>query len=222
MTLSFPHVWEPPSDADAPVLLVLHGTGGDEHALVGIARSLAPGAGLLAPRGPVIEGDGVPRFFRRIPTGGSGAYPFTFDAEEIAERATELVAFVREVLGREQLSGRMVAATGFSNGANMISALLLLHPGLVRAAALFAPMPVLEPPPQAELSDTAVWLGRGRRDPIATPDQVERLAEQLAHRGAAIDVHTHAGGHEVPIDAVRAAATWMGKVRAATGGADLP
>ena len=218
----FEHRWEPPGDERSPVLLALHGTGGSEHDLVGVAQALLPGAGVLAPRGQVLEGDGIPRFFTRIPTGQPGAYPFTFDPDEVAARADELLGFVAEHLEEKGLSDRMLAVTGFSNGANMAAALLMLHPGVVRAATLFAPMPVLDEPPRHDLAHTAVWLAGGRQDPIATPEQVERLAGQLAERGAAVDVYFHEGGHEVTVEAVRAGAQWMTKVQAATGGADLP
>ncbi len=216
------HLVEPPSSADAPVLLALHGTGGSERDLLPVGRALLPGAALIAPRGPVVEGDGIPRFFRRIPTGGPGAYPFTFDDAEIAERAAELGAFLDEAVAVHGLEGRPRYAVGFSNGANIATALLLLVPGAVRGVVAFAPMPVLDAPPAADLSASAAWLGTGRADPIATPALVERLAGTLDERGAAVEVAIGEGGHEVRLEAVRAAAAWLAKLHAATGGADLP
>ena len=47
---SFIHVYQPPSAPDAPTLLMLHGTGGDEHDLVPLASELMPGAAVLSPR----------------------------------------------------------------------------------------------------------------------------------------------------------------------------
>ncbi len=216
------HVVEPPSEPDAPVLLVLHGTGGSERDLLPVARAIAPGAALIAPRGPVVEADGVPRFFRRIPTGQPGPYPFTFDDAEIAQRTAELATFLDETVAAEGLEGRPRYAVGFSNGANVATAMLLLVPGALRGVLGFAPMPVLDDPPGTDLSETAAWLGAGRADPIATPALVERLAASLEERGAAVEVALGDGGHEVRLDAVRAAAAWFAKLRAATGGADLP
>ena len=73
------HRFEPGESADAPTLLLLHGTGGDENDLLGVGRSLAPKANLLSPRGPVLE-HGMPRFFRRFAEG-------LFDEEDIKFRA---------------------------------------------------------------------------------------------------------------------------------------
>lgn len=216
------HAWQPPTEPGSPLVLALHGTGGHERDLLDLARALAPGAGVVAPRGPVVEGDGVPRFFRRIATGGDGAYPFRFDDAEIAARAEQLAAFLAGLAEREGLAGAPVHAVGFSNGANMAAAMLLLAPGTIQGAALFAPMPVLADPPPTALDDVAVWLGGGRADPIAGPAEVEAVADLLRTRGAAVEVAWHDGGHEIRPEAARAAKSWMAKLRAASGEPGLP
>jgi phospholipase/carboxylesterase len=202
-------------------MLALHGTGGDERDLLPLVERIAPGAPVLAPRGNVIERDGMPRFFRRVPVDpASGlapaAYPFVFDEADVAARTAELAAFAEVARVRYRVSDRMLVAVGFSNGANIGAALLLLRPGLLDAAVLFAPMPVLSEPPRARLDDTAVFLGGGRGDPIATPEHVERLASTLTDAGAAVEVHIGEGGHEIRLPVVRAATDWFTKLRSAT------
>lgn len=63
--LGFIHRFEAGASQGAPVLLLLHGTGGDENDLLPLGGMLLPGAALLAPRGKVLE-NGMPRFFRRL------------------------------------------------------------------------------------------------------------------------------------------------------------
>ncbi|MGW1803116.1 response regulator [Streptomyces sp. NPDC001984] len=75
-----PHVWRPGSSV--PPLLLLHGTGDDEHGLVPLGEDLAPGSALLSPRGTVLEGT-MPRFFRRLREG-------VFDEDDLRERADEM------------------------------------------------------------------------------------------------------------------------------------
>ncbi|MDQ3449699.1 MAG: alpha/beta hydrolase [Actinomycetota bacterium] len=218
----FTYEYAPPSSDEAPTLLLLHGTGGDERQLLGVGRWLAPDAALLAPRGSVIEDDGLPRYFRRIPTGDGSAYPFTFDQDEVVERAGSLRAFVVAAQDRHQLVDRPVVAMGFSNGANIAAALLLVTPDLLRAAVLAAPMPILDTPPRADLSAVAALLISGRHDPIATPSGVEALAASFSDAGANVDVHWHVGGHELPKSCLQATRGWLDKLRQATAIDPLP
>ena len=65
---TYQHIFEPGTDPTAPPLLLLHGTGGDEHDLLPLGRALSPGSALLSPRGNVSE-RGAPRFFARLGEG---------------------------------------------------------------------------------------------------------------------------------------------------------
>src|SRR4051794_39932397 len=108
-------------DADAPfTLLLLHGTGGDENDLLSLGRSIAPAANLLSPRGPVME-NGMPRFFRRFAEG-------VFDEKDIKLRAKQLVDFIHAASQKYEFDAARVIAFGYSNGANIAAAVLLLHP----------------------------------------------------------------------------------------------
>jgi phospholipase/carboxylesterase len=216
------HEYLPGGGESAPVLLLLHGTGGDERDLLPLGRMLWPGAPVLAPRGPVVADDGMPRFFRRIPVdpsapGVNPSYPYTFDDDNIAENVDRVAQFVAWARGEYGLGDRPVFASGFSNGANLAGSMLLLRPGLLRAAALFSPMPVLSSPGSGTLTETAVLLYGGRHDPIATPEKVEALAHWLDGRGAAVEVRYHDGGHELPRSAVEGARAWLQKLGIALG-----
>ena len=51
--LGFEHVFKESTDPAAPTLLLLHGTGGNEHDLIGAGEALAPHAALLSPQSAV-------------------------------------------------------------------------------------------------------------------------------------------------------------------------
>ena len=53
-----------PGSPGGPLLLLFHGTGGDENQFTGLGQQLVPGASIIAPRGDVSE-FGAARFFRR-------------------------------------------------------------------------------------------------------------------------------------------------------------
>ena len=189
-TLARPHVWVPgdPSWAGAPLLL-LHGTGGMERDLLPLGRELAPGAALLAPRGTVLEGT-MPRFFRRLREG-------VFDEADLTYRADELAEFLTDAGTEYGIAPGSLTAVGFSNGANMISALLLRHPETVRDAVLIAAMPPFAHPPVDVLSGHRVLISNGRQDPMAPPSLTSRLVGDLTAAGATVDLRLHPGGHQL-------------------------
>jgi predicted esterase len=193
--LGFEHVYEPgPGEW---TLLLLHGTGGDEHDLVPLGRQLAPRAALLSPRGKVLEA-GMPRFFRRLAIG-------QLDIPDLLVRTDELAAFVSaaaETYGRDP--GK-IAALGFSNGANIAVSLLLRHPDLLGAAALLRPMLPYEPDGDLHLDDTRVLIAAGEGDPYSSPQQTRRLADVLDGAGATVSVHVEPGaGHNLGSGDLRA------------------
>jgi predicted esterase len=130
--MTFVHLLEPAQAAGAPTLLLLHGTGGTEHDLMPIGRALAPTAGLLSPRGRVLE-NGMARFFRRLAEG-------VFDLGDLQQQTGDLADFVAAAAEQYGFAVNRVVAVGFSNGANIAASLLLLRPGVLAGAVLFRAM----------------------------------------------------------------------------------
>lgn len=183
-----PHVWEP--GTGRPPLLLLHGTGGNEYDLLGLREHLIPDAPVLAPRGTVLE-NGMPRFFRRLREG-------VFDEDDLRERADELAAFLAAAEQQYGVTPGSWVAIGFSNGANIASALLLRHPEALSGAVLLAAMvPFQQDESGDALTGKRVLIVNGDRDPMATPDQTRTLAAQLRGRGADVDIRPFPGGHTI-------------------------
>ena len=202
-TLSFVHRFEPATEPGRAPLLLLHGTGGDENDLVPLGNAVAPGAALLSPRGQVLE-HGMPRFFRRLAEG-------VFDEDDVRRRAGDLARFVAEA--RDSYGLAPPVALGFSNGANIAAALLLLHPGVLAGAALLRAMVPLSDPPSAQLAGTPVLLLSGEHDPIVPAANARRLAAQLRDAGAEVDASILPAGHNLSeADVVRLKA-WLQRVR---------
>jgi predicted esterase len=197
-SFTYHHRFEPGTDASAPPLLLLHGTGGDENDLIPLARKLSPGSALLSPRGDVNE-HGARRFFARLAEG-------VFDPEEVTRRTLALADFVVAAAQHYQLDPRRLTAIGFSNGANIAATMLLLRPETLAAAALLRPMVVLAPKTVGDLTGKRVLLSAGTVDPIVPPDHPPRLAALLRQAGADVTLQSHAASHGlVPgdLDAVR-------------------
>lgn len=198
--LGFLHRFVPAVEQRAPLLLLLHGTGGNEEDLIPLGRTLLPGAALLSPRGKVLE-NGMPRFFRRLAEG-------VFDMDDLLRRTHELGDFVESARRAYAISEKIIAI-GYSNGANIASSLMLLRPDILSASVLFRPMVPLVPEELPNLEGTSALIAAGRRDPIVPPGETLRLSELLEGAGAAVSLHWHEGGHELGQDDVDAAKRWL-------------
>jgi phospholipase/carboxylesterase len=179
-------------------LLLLHGTGGSEHDLLPLRDVLSPDGAVLSPRGLVLE-NGMPRFFRRLSEG-------VFDEEDLVRRADELAAFVRAASAYYSLAPQSLVAVGFSNGANIASAMLLRHPDLLRGALLMAAMVPYTSPPDVDLAGLPVLVSNGARDPMISYAQTMQLEQQLRERGADVTDLSHSGGHQLDRGALDRAA----------------
>jgi phospholipase/carboxylesterase len=113
------HLFIPGTEPIRPPLILLHGSGGDEHELVPLAADGGPESPTLGIRGTVPI-DGGFAFFQRFEDR-------TIDEADIAGRVSVLADFIEAASTRHSLA-RAPIAIGFSNGAIMVAALLLTRP----------------------------------------------------------------------------------------------
>lgn len=204
MSSTYHHLFEPGRDPTKPPLLLLHGTGGDEHSLIELGHALSPGSALLSPRGDVNE-HGALRFFRRLAEG-------VFDLEDVERRTHALADFLEAATKRHGLSSGSLVAVGFSNGANIAGTLLQLRPESLAGAVLFRSMVVLErPAPANSLQGRRVLLANGSVDPLVPPEHPARLAELLKAGGADVALRNFAAGHNLTAGDVSAAQEFLRK-----------
>jgi phospholipase/carboxylesterase len=205
LSLGLTHRFVPATAPGLPPLLLLHGTGGDETDLLPLGRTLLPGAALLSPRGAVLE-NGMPRFFRRLAEG-------VFDEADLRRRAADLAGFIAEARTAYGLAAPV--AVGFSNGANIAAALLLLHPRVLAGAVLLRPMVPLRETPPVDLAGRPVLMLSGAADPIVPAANVESLAERLRAAGATVSHETLPVGHGLSQADVAQAGVWLTRLAAA-------
>ena len=200
--LAFPHRFIPAqARSGAPTLLLLHGTGGDENDLIPLGQALLPDAPLLSPRGRVSE-NGMPRFFRRF---GEGR----FDEANLKEEAAALARFVGAAAQTYKFDPARVVALGFSNGANIAAALLLLHPHVLAGAILLRPMVPLIPADLPDLVGKPVLISAGQHDPIVPAANTLQLASLLQSAGAEVTLKRQPLGHNLAQPDMQASAYWL-------------
>lgn len=194
------HRWEPREGATR-TLLLLHGTGGDENDLIPLGDILDPAANLLSPRGQVTE-QGMPRFFRRLAAG-------VFDMEDLRARTHELADFVRDAAEIYGFDLKSVTAVGFSNGANIAAAMLLLRPEVVRRAILLRAMVPLVPQDAPDLAGSQVFVAAGESDAMIPRAGTEQLVSLLREHGADVTLRWAPVGHQLTREDVDAAREWL-------------
>ena len=202
--LSHIHRFVPGNRREATPLLLLHGTGGDESDLLPLGEAIAPGAALLSPRGQLLE-HGMPRFFRRHAEG-------VFDEDDLRRRANDLADFIVEARKRYGLAAPI--ALGYSNGANIAGAMMLLRPEVLAGGILLRAMVPLRDAPVADLAAKPVLIVSGQSDPIIPPSNSQRLAVMLAKAGADVQHRTLPVGHQLSQADLTIAKEWLGNVEA--------
>ncbi|GAB2821039.1 alpha/beta hydrolase [Alpinimonas psychrophila] len=198
----------------APVLLLMHGTGGNEVEISKLVAHLDPEATILAPRGRVTE-QGMNRWFRRLGEGN-------FDVDDVIVRAGELAGFVEAAREHYGLIGQPLVAVGFSNGANIALATALLHPDAVsRVVALSGMYPFGDRDPitfdPAPASPIALLLLNGATDPMAPAASVRHLEAVATAHGVSVERHERAGGHGIDASELELARVWIQKNQEVAG-----
>jgi phospholipase/carboxylesterase len=155
---------------------------------------------LLSPRGKILE-NGMPRFFRRLAEG-------VFDEGDVRRRANELADFVTNARARYGIN--LPIALGYSNGANIAAAILLLRPEDLAGAILLRAMPPFANQP-VKLDGLSVLIVSGAQDPIIQPETAAKLALLLKRNGAAVEHRVLPTGHQLSQADVTLAQDWWHK-----------
>ena len=199
-TASHSHLFIPGTDPIRPPLVLLHGSGGNEHELVPLAADVAPGSPTLGIRGTVPI-DGGFAFFHRFEDR-------TIDEADITARVSVLADFIEAASARYSFT-RAPIAIGFSNGAIMVAALLLTRPGLLAGAILFRPLSPFRDDLPTRLDGTPVLIIDGEKDSRRSPGDGARLADRLARAGAMVSHHVLPVGHSITAMDREIAREWL-------------
>ncbi|MDP1419159.1 alpha/beta hydrolase [Peribacillus simplex] len=197
------HIFQQGSNSEAPLLLLLHGTGGTETDLLPLSEMVSPGSSVLSVRGNVLE-NGMPRYFRRLAEG-------VFDEEDLIFRTKELYDFLELASGKYDFDRDRVVALGYSNGANIAASLLFHFEGALKGAILHHPMVPRRGIALPPLSDIPVFIAAGKNDPICPAEETDELKRLLLQAGATVDVQWENYGHQLTRSEVEAAGTWFQK-----------
>lgn len=198
------HIFKQGTNQDKPVLLFLHGTGGNEHDLVKLADIIDPEASVLSVRGNVSE-NGMPRFFKRLAEG-------VFDEEDLIFRTKELNEFLDEAAEKYVFDRNRIVAIGYSNGANIAASLMFHYENALQGAVLHHPMVPRRGIALPDLTGKHVFIAAGTNDPMCSPEEAEELKTLLNDAGAKVEIHWENNGHQLTMSEVEAAHAWYKEI----------
>lgn len=185
-----------------PTFLLLHGTGGDEKDLLGLAHFIQPEYNVLSVRGEVKE-NGMNRFFKRLSEG-------VFDEVDLVFRTHQLKEFIDQASIDYGFDKNHVIALGYSNGANIAGSLLFHYSDVFEKAILLHPMvPMRKELP--DLSRVSVFIGAGKNDPICPPEESIELNKLLSSAHADVTLHWENNGHRISESELNAIKKWLKK-----------
>ncbi|MGY5804686.1 alpha/beta hydrolase [Rhizobium sp. LEGMi12c] len=185
--------------ASAPLLL-LHGSGMNEAALVPLADSAAPQHPYIALRG-AIGWEGGFAFFRRNPDR-------SLDHADLMSRTDELCDFIETALEQGTLK-RTPVLVGFSNGAIMAASILLRRPRLAAAAILMRPLSPALDARFPSLAALPILIVSAEHDQRREPGDADILKNQFANAGADVSAHVLATGHDLHEDDIGIIRDWL-------------
>ena len=191
-------------DPQAPLVVLLHGRGSDEHGIVSLAGDLPPALAYAAVRAPIAEGGGYAWFANR----GIG--------RPVAESLREVMDWFTSWLGTVAEEGRPVVLVGFSGGAAFAGGLLLDDPSrYTGVAVLFGTLPFDAgvPTTPGRLQDVPVFVAHGEQDTVIPRELLDRTWTYVTgESGARAYAVEEPGGHEVHPSTVMHLREWLDRL----------
>ena len=179
------------------VIIMLHGTGGDENDLIQIAKYIDQDAHLLGIRGNVKEGL-ANRYFKRNTDG-------SFDEEDLNFRSHELYDKIQDLLKEYDLEGHKINLIGYSNGANILIHILKLYSSNFEKAVLLHPSSGIEETKFKKQKHLRVLITYGINDPFISEASFKNLKEDLENSKIQTEEFKHLHGHQITQEELEAA-----------------
>jgi phospholipase/carboxylesterase len=101
---------------------------------------------------------------------------------------------------------------GYSNGANIAVATMLLHPGTIAGGLLLRPMIVIRPDPLPDLAGAPVLISAGQHDGTVPSGGSEALGKMLSAAGAHVDIAIQNAGHDLTPADFNLGKQWFSKL----------
>jgi phospholipase/carboxylesterase len=200
---------EPVPDPPHSLLVLLHGVGGDENQLAPLGSRAPDGMLVVLPRGHRSISGGNWGWFRV----GMSEDGLQVVEDEMHEARGKLAEFVRQLQQQYEVPPERTWLGGFSQGGILASCVALTEPECAAGFAMLAGrlMPEIEPliAPGDRLRRLEALLVHGCDDQMLAVDGAREAAGSLEAMGVQVELHLHAGGHELTPAMEDDTAAWL-------------
>ena len=197
-------LWTGVSDPAAPLVVLFHGRGSNERAMIPIASSLSNEVAFASLRGPVTLGPDSYTWFENRGIGRA-----------IPESLRQSLDWFYDWLNDVAPPGRRVVLVGFSGGAAFVGGVMLDQPTRADAFALLygtVPFDAGLPTAPHQLVGVSVFHAQGVDDQVMPRELMDRTWTYLTQEsGADVVAQRTAGGHEWTPDLVDTLSNWIGE-----------
>ena len=194
---------------DGPLLVLLHGAGGNELTLAPLLRKLPAGWNAVLVRAP-----------RAMPRGGFFWYPVHFrrrgvhvDARQVEGALQRLHLFLDRLPAVCDFDPGRVCVAGFSQGAALASAFALREPERVAAVGMLGGRLLsqvqAQPLVTGLLPRLRFFIGHGLHDPVLPVALAVQATRWLRQHGVQVTARAYAAGHEPAPAMVAGLAQWL-------------
>jgi phospholipase/carboxylesterase len=190
----------------APVLVFLHGVGGNETNLMTLAQEFDKRFHILSARAPISLGANAFAWFEVRFTPDPVINP---DQAETSRQT--LIAFLENAVNQYNLEPSQIYLLGFSQGAIIGASVALTRPDLVAGLVMMSGriLPEIKPQLASNLTSQNIFVAHGIHDsklPIRHAHASRDLLEQL---GAKLTYREYDMGHEITQPEVNEIAAWV-------------
>lgn len=212
-SLSLVHLVQEPrenaSTAPAPLLLLLHGIGSNEHDLFSLAPYLDGRFFVVSVRAPVIMGQGAYGWFNIefTPQG------IRADVAEAGRSLQALSGFMDELVAAYPVDKQCVYLMGFSQGAMMGLSATLAQPekvaGLVAMSGRLPAQAFEGRPESQKFGNLPILITHGIYDPVLPVEHGREIRRSLEALPVQLTYREYPMGHEVSPESLRDISTWL-------------
>lgn len=204
--------------AKPPLLVLLHGYGGNEEDLFSLAPYLDERCAIVSARGPITLSPGAHAWFRIAfiggwtETAGAGA-PFSVDVAGADESCQLLIQFIEGATRAYDADPQRVFLLGFSQGASMSLRALLTAPdrvaGVAAMSGFLLPTEDLSPAQRAALAGKPVILTHGTDDDIVPIALGRQARDTLSTLPVALTWREYPMRHQITDESLDDVSLWL-------------